>query len=587
MGKQLPMHIAVIGVDGSGKSSCYEGLLNRLTEGNKIAGIGDKVFITDSEGRLSTPHDIMRVKVKYTLSLLTKICKNKFFYEISKLTELVQRSKIHDAILKRYDPKYIITDGSPLINILGWGRYYHPQHFNEKEYERSIRYLTGQRKLSFREVIYYLKHIPELVVISKVYLAQLKIPDLIIFLKVSPQEAVRRIKERGRDIQVHEHENFLTKLQEAYIFTCGILRQKFDAKIFEIETDQLAPDEVLKKIQDVVVSCNELADINVIATTISGSFKDWGKLDRIEGQFKHYHDRVKVHIVDSHKQAFEKTKNIVMLGGRIIVSAGGAGTFNSVLEGCCSLGSLHRDLRLAFLRKGSADLIGKVLRIPDDLEAAVEIISEGIKTDRTIESDILEIKAKEVDGDWRKYHMIGFGGIGIFGSIPYFTESRLIKYYKGFLGYFLGDRGPFLTGANLAIFKHYFDKIKGKRMRFKIVADGIDIPHKSYSNILIMNGDMGKHFPVAKGVPLGSGDFQVILARDEGLIKTYQQLIHAWKGDLSEHKDILGTSIFRTKTLTIIPDTDSPYFLNVDGLLKQICGQVEYRLFEKVRLITG
>ncbi|MCK9614387.1 MAG: deoxynucleoside kinase [Candidatus Omnitrophica bacterium] len=587
MTTKKPLHIAIVGIDGSGKSSCYEDLLLKISADRKVAGVGDKVLVSIPGAGLVTPQDIVQVKLKSSLGVIVRMCHGKFLYEISKLSELVLRSKIQNTIAKRYKPQYIITDGSALVNILGWGRYFHPQYFNEKMYVELIAYLTGKKKISFLKAFYYAKRIPELVLINRIYSACLQVPDIIIFLKVKPEVAIQRILARGKEVQVHEQTQFLSMLQEAYSFVCKLLSVSFPVKIVEIDTDGLTKEEVTKHCQDVLDKNDSPAKVNIVATTISGSIKDWKKLDSMESEFKRYIESSKVFIEDSHKDAFETTRNLVKQGAKIIVSAGGAGTFNSVLEGCCCSQALPADLRLAFLRKGSADLIGKVLNIPDELEPAVKIISEGIIKDKTIESDVLEVEARTTSGEIRKYHMIGFGGVGVFGDIPYFTESRFIKYYKGFLGYLFGDRGPFLTGANLALFKRYLDKIRGKNIKFRIVADGIDIPFKKYMNIIIMNGDLGKHFPIARGIPLGSGDFQVTLMEDKGPISAYKQMLHAWKGGLESHKEELGVYVFRTNKLKIIPDSNYEYFLNLDGLLKKTAGPVEYSVFSKVKLVTA
>jgi len=253
--------------------------------------------------------------------------------------------------------------------------------------------------------------------------------------------------------------------------------------------------------------------INIIATTISGSIKDWKKIGHIKEEFeKFYAGEINVYVVDSHKEAREKANELAKAGERIIVSAGGSGTFNSVLEGSRLGNGFPEELRLAFLRKGSADLIGKVLNIPDELTAGARIISNSIEKDSTIESDVIEITI-----DDRKYHFIGFGGIGIFGIVPYFSESRLNKYYKGLLGQWFGDRGPFLLAVNLAALKYYKDKIFA-RARFVIDTGDKQFPAEQYSSAIIMNGDLGDDFPLARGIPLGSGSFRVILLRDLGLL---------------------------------------------------------------------
>lgn len=322
--------------------------------------------------------------------------------------------------------------------------------------------------------------------------------------------------------------------------------------------------------------------INIITTTISGSIKDWQKMKLLEKEFqKHYSGKVSVFEFDSHEGAKEKTRELIEKGETIIVSAGGAGTFNSVLEGARLKFGFPEELRLAFLRKGSADLIGKVLKIPDDLKEAAKIINNSIKNDKTITSDVIELEI-----DFQKYHFIGFGGVGIFGIVPFFTENRLKKYYKGLLGYFFGDRGPFLVGAGLAVFKYYIDKILRKR-KFIVEVDDNKLPAKQYSSIIIVNGDLGKDFPIAKGMPLGNGNFKVILLKDLGILKTYQQMIHIWKGDLEKFKEKLGAQILNAKKLTIAPQKPFEYMVNIDGLLARTQKTIHYKISDSIKLITG
>jgi len=56
---------------------------------------------------------------------------------------------------------------------------------------------------------------------------------------------------------------------------------------------------------------------------------------------------------------------------------------------------------------------------------------------------------------------------------------------------------------------------------------------------------------------------------------------------LAQYQDKLGSWFFEEGLLRILPDFDSPYFLNVDGLLKKVCKEIEYNLFGKIKLITG
>ncbi|GAG69845.1 unnamed protein product, partial [marine sediment metagenome] len=51
--KNSGFHIAIIGIDGSGKSSCYSNVLKRVSQ-RKVAAIGDEVFISQ-KGKLIKP----------------------------------------------------------------------------------------------------------------------------------------------------------------------------------------------------------------------------------------------------------------------------------------------------------------------------------------------------------------------------------------------------------------------------------------------------------------------------------------------------------------------------------------------------
>ena len=322
--------------------------------------------------------------------------------------------------------------------------------------------------------------------------------------------------------------------------------------------------------------------VNIIATTISGSIEDWKKIDRIKGEFEKFYDgEIALYVVDSHMEAREQANELVKNDERIIVSAGGSGTFNSILEGSRLKEGFPEGLRLAFLRKGSADLLGKALNIPDELTDGARIISDGIEEDCTIESDIIEATI-----DDKKYHFIGYGGIGIFGIVPYFSESRFKKYYKGLLGQWFGDRGPFLFMVNLAILKYYKDKIFSKA-RFVIKTEKRELPAEQYSSVIIVNGDLGEDFPLARDTPLGSGYFRVILSKDLGLFSTYSQMIHAWKGELDDSKEESGVEMLDAETLAIAPEKSREYMVNIDGALVRTSGEINYRISDRIKLITG
>ena len=89
--------------------------------------------------------------------------------------------------------------------------------------------------------------------------------------------------------------------------------------------------------------------IDIIATAISGSVKDWGKVKRILPEFERHgfsQEEVRLHEVYSHADARMLTRRLLLEGSQAIIAAGGSGTFNSALEGCHDAGVDLNTIRL-------------------------------------------------------------------------------------------------------------------------------------------------------------------------------------------------------------------------------------------------
>ncbi len=319
--------------------------------------------------------------------------------------------------------------------------------------------------------------------------------------------------------------------------------------------------------------------IDVIATTVSGSVGDWGKTKRIVPLFRERGEEdVTLYETDSHQEAREMACERMRSGRRILISAGGSGTFNSVLEGCYDAGVDLHDLKLGFLRKDSADLIGKTLGMPDAIEEAIDVFVEAIRGDSTVPCDILQAVSGEGGAGPRRF--AGYGGAEIFGDVPHYTENRFIKYYKGVLGQLFGDLGPFFVDTNLAVLGRFARRIRGDRRRWDILVDDKVVAQGAYQVIVIVNGDLGKDLPFAKSVPLGSGDFYVFAIRDRGMCFLYRQMKHAFDASMLDDPDRWGLESFCVKRrLELRPSGEGSFPLNVDG------STMECREFARVDII--
>jgi diacylglycerol kinase family enzyme len=325
--------------------------------------------------------------------------------------------------------------------------------------------------------------------------------------------------------------------------------------------------------------------IDVIATTISGSVRDWGKVKQIVPLFAGRGEN-DVHLVavDSHQEARRTTCELVRSGSRIIISAGGSGTFNSVLEGCYDAQVDLAEVRLGFLRKGSADLIGKVLQMPDQIEPAIEVFVNSIRKNLVVPCDVILAQSAANDSPPRRF--VGYGGAEIFGEIPYFTENRFIKYYKGILSQLFGDLGPFFVGTSLALGRRIFRR-PGRKRSWMITVDGKAVTAGRFQTMIIVNGDLGPNLPFARGVPLGSGDFWLFTIRDLGLSKIFRQLKHAWDASILEHPDLWGFESFCVKkSLKLQVEDRGAFPINTDGSTMQCRDSVTFQIIGQIRLLA-
>jgi hypothetical protein len=497
----------------------------------------------------------------------------------------------------------LLTDGDPLVNTLSWSAAHLYRRELEHDDERlldTLRYLTGERRIPLDELPYYLRRAWPLAVTNRVHLARFGLPDLIVLLQIEAPDAMRRIRQRGRPLQGHETAAFLTELAGGYERVCRVIEDRCDVPVIRIAVDRTSQAEAARIVADAILERIAVQDaqdtsdiaregIDVIATTISGSLGDQRKVDRIGPEFRSQTTRpVRVHIARSHVQARALAKDVVSRGGRIVVSAGGAGTFNAVLEGCHLDDGMPAGLRLAFLRKGSADLIGKTLGVPDGLADAVAAICDGIEMERCVTCDVLAIEARDSTGASQVRHLVGFGGLGVFGEVPRFTEARFVKFYKGILGSLFGDYGPFYVGLALAAAWWIIQRGLGRVAPIVLELDGDALGPLILGSVIIVNGDLGPAFPLGRGLRFSSGTFRVVALRDVGLRGAVGQAQAARSGHVLDDPTRYACDVRDVSDFVARPLGDPrAYRINVDGLGMSGFGTMRVRVTGSVSLVAG
>ena len=598
---------AVVGIDGSGKSSAFHGALERLAAKVDVVGIGDQCLTGAPGVPVRTRNGAPVQRLSGTLLHAAKGTRHARAYRQLKTLDLIGRSRMREHVVRDERPDVLLTDGDPLLNTIAWSaaRLYRDQlDRDDRRVLDTLRYLSGEARIPRSELRFYLRHAWQLVAVNRLGLAGFAMPDLVVLLQIDGASAMERIRRRGQTLQAHETASALDALGAGYERVCKLVESHYAVPVVRVDVTRSGPEEtavlateaVLDAIRgrpDLRVGDADAAPIEVVATTISGSLGDQRKIHRIVPEFAFAtRQPVRLHAVDSHAQAEAATREIVAEGGRVIVSAGGAGTFNAVLEGCHRGKDIPADMRLAFLRKGSADLIGKVLHIPDDLPSAVSAIADGIERDRRLRADVVAVDIVGSHGAIQTRHLVGFGGLGIFGDVPRFTEARWVKYYKGIIGSIAGDYGPFYVGLALATAQWFWLRSRGRIAPLVLELDGEAVGPDRWTAVIVVGADLGPDFPLGRGVPFASGDFRVVALRDRGLRAAVRQLAAARSGAIfaaPARYDALvrdvSEMVVRSPGPAVGPGR--PFRVNIDGLSGCSYGPVRFVVSGAVELILG
>jgi len=216
-----PCCVAVIGIDGSGKS----------TVSKRLAGMssGESCFIGDSlelfeDGVPRDAQPLVTEQVRKWMSRHAKAARNLARYKIPKLAELLLRDRLLTQVERWYRPSSIFMDGAPLLNMAGWAILYHEEYFKAEVCSKAIDILCGKDGALKKDPIF--SQFPELRMMSRLNLNHLHLPDVVIFLDVDPEVSMARITSRGEKVQAHEDVEKLTKLQSAYRLVCDVLESR-------------------------------------------------------------------------------------------------------------------------------------------------------------------------------------------------------------------------------------------------------------------------------------------------------------------------------------------------------------------------
>lgn len=212
--------VAVLGIDGSGKSTLSHALAGRLSEAGRVAVVSDELAFFD-RGERSLLRPPLTEKLRRALSRRVKRAKSLKSYKVPKMLELLLRDRATRQVRRWYRPRAMVLDGCPALNMTAWARLYR-DGVEDEACAAILRAVTGTGSSPARDDPLF-QRFPELKHLVRLRLTPLERPDVVLFLDVPPPVAVDRIGSRGEARQVHETEEKLVRLRDGYLSVCRAL----------------------------------------------------------------------------------------------------------------------------------------------------------------------------------------------------------------------------------------------------------------------------------------------------------------------------------------------------------------------------
>jgi 1-acyl-sn-glycerol-3-phosphate acyltransferase len=221
-----PLRVACCGIDPEANHALFLALTRALGAAGRTFGISDTVLESDAEGvRASDGVPLARSRV--VPQALAWAFRTGGLYRGNKFATMVQRARVHEALQDGRTARFVVGDGSPLVDLLAWGEAdFYSGAFDEKGLQQLLLYVSGQRHIPLRQWTRFIRKAPEVWLLNVFDLAHPPAPDVLVLTTRDPASAMDRIQSQRPGLEPWENEAFLHRLQEGYRQVASVLRKR-------------------------------------------------------------------------------------------------------------------------------------------------------------------------------------------------------------------------------------------------------------------------------------------------------------------------------------------------------------------------
>jgi len=257
--------------------------------------------------------------------------------------------------------------------------------------------------------------------------------------------------------------------------------------------------------------------------------RDW---KHIEKEIKKYFDKYDYEFTKSHGDAERITREALIRGEKFIVSVGGDGTNNEVVNGFFkNKENISPDSVMGIVNRGTGGDLRKTLGLPKEWTDCIKFLKEKVK--KTVDVGYIEYTGMNDDKGNKYFINITSFGIGGYADD---VVNNTTKLFGGKVSFFLGILRATLT-------------YKNKYM--EIFVDGKFIDKGKFYNIAVANGKyFGGGMKVAPNAEMDDGLFDIIIMKDLSLFKIASLTKYIYRGEhLKKDKiDFLKGKVIEVKS---------------------------------------
>lgn len=248
-----PVRVAVCGLDSATRHAVYRATVERLGRIQRAVGISENVIEADADGVREITGPIPLARGRAWLGVLPRIFRTRARFKGERFVKMVESAQIDEA-LGQGSARFLITDGSALVDLLAWGEAdFYRDVFDEAGMNHLMQYLAGDKTIPYGRWWRFIRKAPEIWLINVFSLSRPPVPDVLVLAGLPVADVMRHIRARGREWEPYQNETFLGELNDAYAHVGDVLRKRRKVILLEVDMAEGDVEDVAARVEALVL----------------------------------------------------------------------------------------------------------------------------------------------------------------------------------------------------------------------------------------------------------------------------------------------------------------------------------------------